>query len=184
MPAAQTGRQGEGILTRSIRCVHRVEDLLLALILGAMIIIASSQIFLRNLFDWNLSWGDSLTRLLVLWVGLLGALAATRENRHISIDVLSHLFPPRGRAASQALGSLFAAGVCATVAWYATIFVWDERSAGSTGLLGIPEWLLHAVVPVGFALIALRYALLAGARTRSVITGELPEPLKPMEPAP
>lgn len=184
MPAAQTGQPGESLVARGIHWLHRAEDWLLTLILGAMIIIASSQIFLRNLFDWNLSWGDSLTRLLVLWVGLLGALAATRENRHISIDVLSHLFPPRGRAASQALGSLFAAGVCGVVAWHATRFVWDERSAGSSGLLGLPEWLLHAVVPVGFALIALRYALLAAARTQSVITGQLPEPPEVAGPTP
>lgn len=165
-----------GALTRAVAWLHRLEDLLLALLLGAMILIASSQILLRNLFDWSFAWGDPLTRLLVLWVGLLGALAATRENRHISIDVLSHLLPPRGRAASQALGSLFAAAVCAVVAWYASAFVWDERVGGGAGLLGLPEWLLHAVVPAGFALIALRYLLLAAARIQSAITGRFPEP--------
>lgn len=166
-----------GAFARAVAWLHRAEDLLLALLLGAMILIASSQILLRNLFDWSIGWGDPLTRLLVLWVGLLGALAATRENRHISIDVLSHLLPPRGRAASQALGGLFAAAICGVVAGYAVRFVWEERAGGGVGLLGLPEWLLHAVVPVGFALIALRYLLLAGARIQSAITGRFPDPV-------
>jgi TRAP-type C4-dicarboxylate transport system permease small subunit len=162
-------------LRRALLLLHRVEDGILAVLLGAMILVAAAQIGLRNFFDWNLSWGDSLTRLLVLWVGLLGALAATRESRHISIDVLSHLFPPRGRAATQSIGSLFAAAVCGLVAWHAVRFVWDERSGGSTGLLGVPEWLLHAVVPLGFALIAVRYLLVAASRAQTIVTGRLPE---------
>ncbi|MGH8560727.1 MAG: TRAP transporter small permease, partial [Nevskiales bacterium] len=86
-----------GRLQRGIRTLHALEDLLLALLLGAMVIVAAAQILLRNLFEWNFSWGDPLTRLLVLWVGLLGALAATRQNRHIAIDLVTHLLPPRVR---------------------------------------------------------------------------------------
>jgi TRAP-type C4-dicarboxylate transport system permease small subunit len=168
-----------GRLNRILLFLHRVEDGILAVLLAAMIIIAAAQIGLRNFFDWNFSWGDSLTRLLVLWVGLLGALAATRENRHISIDVLSHLLPPRGRAATQALGSLFAAAVCGLVAWHAAGFVLDEYSGGSTGLLGLPEWLLHSIVPLGFALIALRYSILTASRSQAVITGKVKDDSAP-----
>ena len=46
------------LLRRCQGAVHRVEDLLLALLLSAMILLASAQIFLRNFFDSSLSWGD------------------------------------------------------------------------------------------------------------------------------
>jgi hypothetical protein len=98
-----------GGLQRSLRFVHWLEDLLLTLLLSAMIAIAAAQILLRNLFDWNFSWGDPLTRILVLWVGLLGALAASRSNRHISIDLLSPLLRGRVRALVQAGTALFTA---------------------------------------------------------------------------
>ena len=66
------------LLQRCQGAIHRVEDFVLALLLSAMILLASAQIFLRNLFDSSLSWGDPMLRILVLWVGLLGALAASR----------------------------------------------------------------------------------------------------------
>jgi TRAP-type C4-dicarboxylate transport system permease small subunit len=162
-------------LQRGILIVHALEDLLLALMLGAMILVAAAQIVLRNLLEWNFSWGDPFTRLLVLWVGLLGALAATRQNRHIAIDLVTHLLPPRLRAAVQALNNLFAGAVCAIVSGYATLFILEERGYGSAGLLGLPDWLLHAVIPLGFGLIALRYGLHALLRAYTAISGRTAE---------
>jgi C4-dicarboxylate transporter, DctQ subunit len=170
MSAVQHASLRRGLLT-----LHWLEDLLLALMLGAMVLVAAAQILLRNLFEWNFSWGDPLTRLLVLWVGLLGALAATRQNRHIAIDLVTHLLPLRARAAVQALNSLFAATVCGVVAWYAGIFILEERGLGGTSLLGLPDWLLHSVIPLGFGLIALRYALLALLRIHAAVTGTVDE---------
>jgi TRAP-type C4-dicarboxylate transport system permease small subunit len=161
-------------MSRWIRILHRVEDAVLALLLGAMTLVAAAQILLRNLIDWNLGWGDPLVRLLVLWVGLLGALAASRENRHIAIDLLSHLLPPRLRSATQSLNCLFVAAVCGLVAWHAGRFILDERADATRGLLGLPEWLLHMVVPLGFALIALRYALQAVQRARQSLRQPAP----------
>lgn len=158
-------------LQRGVRTLHSLEDLFLALMLAAMVIVAAAQILLRNLFEWNFSWGDPFTRLLVLWVGLLGALAATRQNRHIAIDLITHLLPPRVRAGAQAINSLFASIVCCVVAWYAGIFILEEREYGGAGLLGLPDWLLHAVIPLGFGLIGLRYALLCLLRLHAAATG-------------
>lgn len=160
-----------GGLQRGLRTLHAMEDLLLAAMLGAMVMVAAAQILLRNFLEWNFSWGDPLTRLLVLWVGLLGALAATRQNRHIAIDLVTHLLPPRARAAVQAVNSLFAAAVCGVVAWHAGTFILEERELAGTSLLGLPDWLLHAVIPLGFGLIALRYALLALLRLHATVTG-------------
>jgi C4-dicarboxylate transporter, DctQ subunit len=158
-------------LQRGLVALHRLEDLFLALMLCVMIITAAAQILLRNLFEWNFSWGDPLTRLLVLWVGLMGALVATRQNRHIAIDLVTHLMPARWQAGVQAVTSLFAAVVCGVVAWHATLFILDERGYGSAGLLGLPDWMLHSVIPLGFGLIALRYALLALIRAHAAATG-------------
>lgn len=148
-------------LERGLRILHALEDGLLALLLGAMVLIAAAQILLRNLFEWNFAWGDPLTRLLVLWVGLLGALAATRDNRHISIDLLSHLLHGRVRAAVQSVTGLFAAAVCLLLAWHAARFVGAELETGTRGLAGLPTGLYMAILPLGFGLIGLRQGLQA-----------------------
>ena len=69
--------------------ISRVEQVLVTILLTMMILLAFSQIVLRNFFATGISWGDSLVRYLVLWVGFIGAAIATREGKHINIDVVS-----------------------------------------------------------------------------------------------
>jgi TRAP-type C4-dicarboxylate transport system permease small subunit len=122
-----------------------------------MIFLAFGQIVLRNIFDTGFIWIDPLLRVMVLWIGLLGALVATRENKQISIDVLTRLLTPRQKAISQIITRLFAASVSGLIAWHALWFVIDEWSVGDTAFANIPAWLLEAVIPLGFGVIALRY---------------------------
>ena len=48
----------------------------------------------------------------LLWLTMLGALAATGDRRHIVIDLVGHFCPPRFRAAAARVTALFAAVVC------------------------------------------------------------------------
>jgi TRAP-type C4-dicarboxylate transport system permease small subunit len=75
-----------------INRLHRAEDALLVVLLSTMIVLAGTQIILRNFLDSGFVWIDPLLRVLVLWLGLLGATVATRNNKHIRIDLLSKLF--------------------------------------------------------------------------------------------
>jgi hypothetical protein len=51
---------------------------------------------------------------LTLWLALLGASLAASRGKHIYVDVLVHLLPPRLRVATAVAGWLAAAAVCAT----------------------------------------------------------------------
>lgn len=139
--------------------LHRVEDAFLALLLTAMVVLAPLQILLRNLFNEGISWADPLIRVLVLWVGLMGAVAAARGDRHISIDAVSKMVSARTRTGIGLATSSFTAVVCGLVAWHSGRFVWDEKAYGSVAFSGIPAWMLEVVIPVAFALIAIRYLL-------------------------
>jgi C4-dicarboxylate transporter DctQ subunit len=149
--------------------LHHLEDALLALLLGVLVVLASLQIGLRTLFDTGLPWIDPTLRVLVLWLGLLGAVAASRDGRHISIDAASQLLSERARAAVKAGTSLFAGVVCAVVAWHALRFVGSEFEYGTTAFSGIPAWALESIVPFAFAAIALRYAKRTVLETRRAL---------------
>jgi TRAP-type C4-dicarboxylate transport system permease small subunit len=139
--------------------LHRLEDGFLALILGLLVLLAPLQLFLRNLFDAGIIWGDPLLRVLVLWVGMLGALAATRGRRQISIDLLSHLVGGRLRSGVGVVTSSFTALVCALVAYHSARFVASEMEYAATAFAGVPAWTCEIVIPVAFGLIGLRYVL-------------------------
>jgi TRAP-type C4-dicarboxylate transport system permease small subunit len=144
-------------LSRIGQFIARVEDALLLAILVFLIVLASSQIVLRNVFSIGLAWTDGTIRLAVLWLALLAAMAAARERRHIAIDVLTRNFPPLARRAASVATCLFTAGVMVLLAWYAWAFVADSREFGDVLVDNWPAWILQLIMPAGFAVIALRY---------------------------
>jgi TRAP-type C4-dicarboxylate transport system permease small subunit len=164
-----------GPLGRAVAGLHHIEDAVLALLLGTMVVLAPLQIVLRNFFDQAIAWADPLLRVLVLWVGLLGALAATRSGRHITIDVVSKLVPPRIEAALRLLTGAFAAGVCGVVAWHAGRLVVSEYGYASVAFSGIPAWLLQGVIPFVFGAMALRHLLQLASALRTLARPALRE---------
>lgn len=144
-----------------IQRLHRFEDALLVILLAAMIALAGTQILLRNLLDSGFVWIDPLLRVLVLWLGLLGAAVATRYNKHIKIDVLTRLFSRNALRLVQAVVSQISAWTCLVVAAYGLQWVRYDYADGLLAFAGIPAWLLEAVIPFSFALIGLRYLFIS-----------------------
>jgi TRAP-type C4-dicarboxylate transport system permease small subunit len=150
-----------------LRLLLRIEDGLLVVLLGGMILLASAQILLRNLFDTGLVWGDPVLRVLVLWLTMFGAMAATREHHHIHIDLFGRFFSPRLRSLVQGLTDLFAGFVCALLAWHSGRFVWFEFLDGGMLFGALPAWLCESVMPLGFGIMSLRFLFQVG-RVRAV----------------
>lgn len=145
-------------LQRLRRLTGRIEDGVLILLLAVMIAVAAAQILLRDVWESGLEWGDPLTKALVLWVALLGAMAATRDGSHITVDILSRYLPPRAKAASRALTDLFAAAVCVLLCWNGGRLVLIDRDAGTTAFVHVPTWVSELIIPIGFGVMALRFA--------------------------
>lgn len=142
---------------RVFRLAGRVEMGVLALLLLSMILFSTLQIFLRNLFGVGLLWVDPLLRYLTLWIGFLGAAVAAAEGRHIQIDVLTHVLAPGVRRITGRLVSLAAAVVCAVLFAAAYRHLATEYAYDTRVFLGLPSWLLLAVIPLGLALLAYRF---------------------------
>ena len=138
-----------------------VETALLAVLLGGLIVFASAQIVLRNFFSISVNWGDGFVRLTVLWLALLGALAASRDDRHITMGILSHWLPPTPRRIAEVIADTFAAVFCGAFTWFAFAFVRASRAYGDTMFGTVPSWWLQSIMPLAFALIAYRYAVRA-----------------------
>ncbi len=158
-PSSSTFDQLSDQLSKVLKQIHRIEDGIIALLLFAMILIATSQIFLRNIFDSGIIWADPLLRIMVLWLGLLGALAATRENKHISIDLLTRFLSDYGRLLSKAFTSIFSSIVAGILSYHSVRFVFMEYEAKTTVITNIPAWIVELILPLAFGLIAIRFAI-------------------------
>lgn len=140
------------------RALLRVEDLLLVTLLAGMIALSLTSMVLRWLGS-GLAPIDPLLRHGVLWLGLLGGVAATRSGRHVQIGAVARLLPPWAAALSHRLLAAVSAGVCAVLAHASWRFVIDERAAGTQAFGGLPLWILQLVLPGGMILLTLRFLL-------------------------
>ncbi len=154
-----------GPVTGLLRGLRRLENSLLVLFFCLLLGLTVTQIALRLFFGTGLSWADSLIRLLVIWTGFMGAVAASRDNRHIVIDLVRYLAPARLRPVLARTTAVLAMLVCLVLAMVALRFVRDEAMYGGRTLAGLPSWLQMAILPVAFALMAVHF--LAAATGRS-----------------
>jgi TRAP-type C4-dicarboxylate transport system permease small subunit len=149
--------------------LHRLEDAILVGLLLLMIGMAVTQIFLRNLFEAGIVWGDVMVRILVLWVGLLGAMVASRHDNHIAIDILDRYMPECAKVYANFVIKLFTALICTIVAYYSLLFVQMEFADGGMAFAQVPTWLCEAIIPFAFSVIALRYFLLSFMNLKKIV---------------
>ncbi len=162
-------RRQQSFLERADSLGRFLETALLVLLFGLLLILASSQILLRNVLSAGLVWADGLVRLAVLWLAVLGAVAAARDRKHIAIDLVTRSFSGILRVAVVAVVQLVTSGISAYFAWQSWRFVQDSRAFGDMLLGDWPAWWFQLILPVGFALVAYRYLVralstLAGSR--------------------
>jgi len=104
------------------RQLARGEAAIAATVLLLMIAVAATQAALRNLtnldFDWanlvleRMEWADSFLQKGTLWLAFFGASLSTYDEKHIAIDVLPRLAPPRGKQLLRAIVCIFSAVTC------------------------------------------------------------------------
>ncbi|MBT3181550.1 MAG: TRAP transporter small permease [Deltaproteobacteria bacterium] len=132
---------------------------LLIVILLSMVGFVVLQVVLRNVFYSGISWADVATRHMVLWVAFLGAMLATRSRQHISIDALTRMIPRKARNAVRIALDMLSCVVSIILAKAALAFVLEERAMGAELFIGIPTWVAQVIIPFGFAMIAIEYAI-------------------------
>ncbi|WP_430461240.1 TRAP transporter small permease [Thalassolituus sp. LLYu03] len=148
-------------MKRLLTVLHRIEDGVLVALLLAMILLAGVDILARTLFGGGVVWVQPLLRVMVLWIGLLGALLATRTREHIAIDLTSRLAGPALKRVLAVITSAFAAFVCGVIAINAKEFVKLAYEFGDVAFAQVPAWPLQLIIPISFALMSLRFAVQA-----------------------
>ncbi len=124
-----------------------------------MIGVSVFQIINRQLLggSFSLSWADELVKIIVLWLAMVGSISAARDNKHIRIDLITHVLSGPVVAWAKVIVDVFATVVCAVIGWQAFRLIREEISWGDTIFTDVPLWLLHAIVPLAFLLISYQF---------------------------
>jgi len=133
------------------------ETFVLVALFAGLLLLAAAQILLRNGFSAGLVWADELIRLLVLWLAVAGAVAASRDQKHIAIELIARSLSADWRRMAVVVVNLFACIVSGVLAWQSWRFVRDSMEFGDMLLGDWPAWILQVSLPIGFALISYRF---------------------------
>ncbi len=124
-----------------------------------MLSLACVQIFLRSVLSSGLPWADPLLRYLVLWCGLLGALKATGQRKHIALDFSNYLVPKSAQPWITLATDLFCTVTTGTLSLAAWVFIKNEIEYGGADLLSLPVWVWNIIFPITFGLMTVRYGM-------------------------
>jgi tripartite ATP-independent transporter DctM subunit len=163
-----------------------IENTVLAVSLLLMALIPVVEFFGRRWAGFGIPDAANYLRHLTLWVAFLGAMAATRENRHLRIVADANWLPRAVQPGVLFFRALFAALVCLALAAAVVELVVSEApalprgvasavpgavrawlepfglfDAGSSDSIGgwLPVWAAEAVMAVGFLVMAVRFVL-------------------------
>ncbi len=134
----------------------------------------------RRAIGWidaaKIGWIDVFLRQLVLLVGFLGAMLAVPRSEHITIDAVGQFLEGRAQHVVDAATSLFATVVCVVLAASGWQLVELGLRYPRELFPWAPEWTFQAMFPVGFALIAVHFALRTLASGARGLSGETDSP--------
>jgi TRAP-type C4-dicarboxylate transport system permease small subunit len=157
------------VFERLDRAGRFLETALLVTLFSSMMLLAVGQIVLREVFNTGFVWADELIKLMVLWLAMVGSVAATRDNRHIRIDALSHVFPKLAIQITRVVVDLFAALISGLIAWHAWRYLQVEIEYQDTVLVNTQAWIAHVVMPAAFLLISFRFLVLVVKQIVAII---------------
>ena len=136
------------------------ENSVVSLALFAMVLLPLAESFLRRTFHIGIPASTTIVQHMVLVVGMLGGAIAAREGRLLALSTLGETaLHGRWKSIARVFTSSVSAAISAFLALASYQFVATERDAGTILAFGIPIWVVEWVLPLGFAIIAIRILL-------------------------
>jgi C4-dicarboxylate transporter, DctQ subunit len=166
------------ILRRSAAALMTALRIAAGLMLVASVGINFANIIGRYFLSVSLSWAEEAMLFLMIGCVFLAAGPVGWMGRHIRMDVVISLLPPKARIAFEVFSDLVTVTTCIALA----VFAWpvmtmltelDQRSASAN----IPMVLPQAAVPAGLVLMALLIAVrlyVRGVRHDDIISNRDP----------
>jgi len=101
--------------------VDRIEETLIAALLGAMTLLTFANVIARYAFNSNILWALELTVFMFGWLVLLGAPYAVKKGTHLGVDAVINMLP----AGTRKIFALVAVTVCIVFTLLLLKGAWD-----------------------------------------------------------
>jgi C4-dicarboxylate transporter DctQ subunit len=151
------------------RVVGRGEDIAVSLIMLAATYVLFQGVVLRYVFNYAFPWTEEVVRYSIVWLVFLGGSIAARRGAHIAMDIVVVYLPPRLKLFFMGVATALTFVFTLIMTYYGCLLTWsiwsfDQRSPAAEIPMAIP----FAAIPVGCALMTIRFLLIAVAYFRGI----------------
>ncbi len=142
------------------------EDTLVALALGAMVLLPLAEMVLRSLFHGGITGSNTLVQHLTLLISMAGGALAARDGRLLAFSTVPTLLRGTWATGAQWFNATISTAVAGALVLASLVYIQVEREAAQPFLFGVPLWVIELMLPLGFAVITLRLLRLSAPTWR------------------
>ena len=133
----------------------RITSVLTVFALTTMILIPVVEMVGRRFAGHGIPGAAGWVQHLTLWLGLLGALLATKRNQHLSIAALEIFKIKHTRYFLKHINGAGTVGILICIAWASFVLVQSQRDSPETLGGWLPIWVAQSAMPFIFLLMAI-----------------------------
>jgi TRAP-type C4-dicarboxylate transport system permease small subunit len=150
----------EKVCEKIDRAIGVFETVFLAVSLSLMAGALFAQAVM-GFFGLSMAWVNELSMYMLVWTMCVGASAATRGRRHITIGIVADRLRERPARAMKIAVSAICVLFCASAFKLGFDYAEMAYDLGQRSVaIGLPLWIVYSALPLAAALAAIRFALL------------------------
>lgn len=153
--------------------IARLAHRLAAIPLLILLVVFNVAVVMRYFVDRPLQSTEEISGLLMIWIVMLGAIAAEQDDQHLHIPLLLDMLPAKAAAGINLVVSLLSAAFLLYVSYVGLLLSMNVHFK-VTGILRISYFWIDIAVPVGFVVIAIYMAQRAVRSARAAFSGQVP----------
>lgn len=155
------------------KVLKELEDHFCAAILLVMLLLTFVNVVARKVFNSSMPFVEELTTCGLMMLSIIGAAVAARRGAHLGLSLLTDVMPQKAQRYVALTGDLLAAVFSGTVVYYGYFMVENEfRNHLLTAGMSWPEWMYGMWLPIGGAVLLIRYVQLAISNFKAAKAGE------------
>lgn len=130
-------------------------------VLAFMMLTICYDVVMRYVFSAPTSWSLEINSFLLIYLAVMGAGEAQRQDAHIRITFFTQRLPSGGRniikIATGLLGMLF----CAIMVWRGSMMAYEAWAYGErvSSAFGTPMVYPYSLIPIGFGVLGLQFLI-------------------------
>lgn len=132
------------LLTRALECL-----LVSVIAFQAALLILS--VFFRYIINSPIVWSDEIVRYSLVWLTFAGTALATRDDKHILVDVIDTILPEKGRRIINLFVDSVVIAFMAFLIYYGIRMTDYERGMFGETLTWISYAYVYVSIPIGAA---------------------------------